>query len=121
MTPTVTIEVAKKSDVLRVPVAALRFRPTADMFSAFNQEMPQDFMGGRRGPGRATPAAAERPAPGLRRQRPASNARQAGAASPRRLRQAAGRAPAAGRVARARARDVTPRQAAVVSGRAAPG
>ena len=37
---------------MRVPVAALRFRPTADIFAAFNQEMPQDFMqGGRRGPG----------------------------------------------------------------------
>ena len=52
MTPTVTIEVARRADVLRVPVAALRFRPTADMFTAFNQEMPQDFMqGGRRGQG----------------------------------------------------------------------
>ena len=51
MTPTVTIEIAKKTDVLRVPVAALRFRPNADIFAAFNQEMPQDLMGGgRRGP-----------------------------------------------------------------------
>ena len=54
MTPTVTVEIAKKTDVVRVPVAALRFRPSSDVFAAFNQEMPPDLMGGqRRGQGNA--------------------------------------------------------------------
>ena len=53
MTANVQIEIAKKTDVLRVPNTAIRFRPTAEIFSAFNQEMPPEMQprgqGGRRG------------------------------------------------------------------------
>jgi HlyD family secretion protein len=53
MTANVTIEIARRSNVLRAPAAALRFRPTADMFAALNQPMPEDLNRGfgRGGPG----------------------------------------------------------------------
>ncbi len=53
MTATVRVEIAKRSDVLRVPNAALRFRPTTDMFAALNQPVPPDvqFTAGGRGGG----------------------------------------------------------------------
>ena len=38
MTANVTIEIARRDDVLRVPNAALRFRPTAEMLAAFGSE-----------------------------------------------------------------------------------
>jgi HlyD family secretion protein len=40
MTANVSIEIAARQDVVRVPNAALRFRPTAAMFSAFGQTPP---------------------------------------------------------------------------------
>jgi len=40
MTANVTIEVAARDNVVRVPNAALRFRPTAAMFAALGQEAP---------------------------------------------------------------------------------
>jgi HlyD family secretion protein len=46
MTANVTIEIAKRTDVIRVPNAALRFRPTADTFAALNQAVPPDFQRG---------------------------------------------------------------------------
>jgi HlyD family secretion protein len=46
MTANVTIEVSRKSNVLRIPSAATRFRPTADVFAALNQEMPPEARGG---------------------------------------------------------------------------
>jgi HlyD family secretion protein len=49
MTANVKVEIAKKTDVMRVPNAALRFRPTTDMFSALNQAVPPELMGGGRG------------------------------------------------------------------------
>ena len=52
MTANVTIEIARRSNVLRAPAAALRFRPTNDIFAALKQEVPADLnraMG--RGPG----------------------------------------------------------------------
>ena len=49
MTANVSIEVARKNDVLRVPNAALRFRPTQDMFAALNQEAPPEMQRGGRG------------------------------------------------------------------------
>jgi HlyD family secretion protein len=49
MTANVKIEVAKKTNVLRVPNAALRFRPTTDIFAALNQAVPPELMGGGRG------------------------------------------------------------------------
>jgi HlyD family secretion protein len=54
MTANVNIEIARRSNVLRVPSAALRFRPTADIFAALNQPVPPEFermLAGRGGPG----------------------------------------------------------------------
>jgi HlyD family secretion protein len=53
MTANVKVEIAKRTDALRVPNAALRFRPTADIFAALNQPVPPDsqFAGGRGGRG----------------------------------------------------------------------
>ena len=54
MTANVTIEIARKSNVLRAPAAALRYRPTNDVFAALKQEVPAELargMGGRGGPG----------------------------------------------------------------------
>jgi HlyD family secretion protein len=45
MTANVNIEIARKSNVLRVPAAALRFRPTEEMFQVLNQEMPPEARG----------------------------------------------------------------------------
>ena len=49
MTATLRVEVSQKSDVLRVPSAALRFRPTADVFAALNQPVPPEALAGGRG------------------------------------------------------------------------
>lgn len=43
MTANVNIEIARADNVLRVPAAALRFRPTADMFLALNLPVPEDL------------------------------------------------------------------------------
>src|SRR5580765_6099547 len=64
MTANVKVEIAKRSDTLRVPNSALRFRPTAELFAALNQEVPPEATAGagrRAGQGRtggATPAPA---------------------------------------------------------------
>jgi len=79
MTANVKVEIAKRSDALRVPNTALRFRPTADVFAALNQAVPQEVQftgnrGGRGGgrtrgdaatgaPGGATPPGTASPAP----------------------------------------------------------
>jgi HlyD family secretion protein len=52
MTANVNIEIARRANVLRVPNTALRFRPTAEMFSALGQEPPP--TGGGRGRGTGT-------------------------------------------------------------------
>jgi HlyD family secretion protein len=60
------VQIAKRSDVLRVPNAAIRFRPTNDMFAALNQPPPADAQsagGGRRGRG-APPADTDAPTNG---------------------------------------------------------
>ncbi|HEY3382045.1 MAG TPA: efflux RND transporter periplasmic adaptor subunit [Vicinamibacterales bacterium] len=46
MTANVQIEIAKKTDVVRVPNAAIRFRPTTDVFQALNQEVPPELLRG---------------------------------------------------------------------------
>lgn len=46
MTANVTIEIARRENVLRAPAAALRFRPTADVFAALKQEVPADLNRG---------------------------------------------------------------------------
>ena len=57
MTANVKVEIAKRADALRVPNAALRFRPSSDVFAALNQPVPPEALntgrGGRGGgPGR---------------------------------------------------------------------
>ena len=56
MTANVKVEIAKKTDTLRVPNAALRFRPSTDIFAALNQPVPPEAMSatgrGRGGQGR---------------------------------------------------------------------
>ena len=49
MTATLRVEVSQKTDVLRVPSAALRFRPSSDVFAALNQPVPPEALGGGRG------------------------------------------------------------------------
>jgi HlyD family secretion protein len=46
MTANVTIEIARRSNVLRAPAAALRFRPTNDIFAALKQEVPPELNRG---------------------------------------------------------------------------
>ena len=48
MTATITVEVARRNDVLRVPNAAVRFRPTPAMFAVLNQPAPEDERAGPR-------------------------------------------------------------------------
>ena len=57
MTATVTLEIARRENVLRIPNQALRFRPTTEMFAAINQPVPASRQVG--GPGGA---AADQPA-----------------------------------------------------------
>ena len=63
MTANVKVEIAKRTDATRIPNAALRFRPTPDMFAAFNQAVPPEAQpgggrgrGGNRGGGRGGPS-----------------------------------------------------------------
>lgn len=61
MTATVTVEVARRENVLRIPNAALRFRPSPAVFAALNQPVPPELqVGGRRAA--APPAGAGSPA-----------------------------------------------------------
>src|SRR6185436_6463649 len=92
MTANVKVEIAKRTAVLRVPNAALRFRPTADVFAALNQEMPPEAQGGggRSGRGRqgatgtagtaATDATGSQPPPGSDGQRGSPTRGEDGAA-----------------------------------------
>ena len=52
MTANVSIEIARKNNVLRIPAAATRFRPTPEMFQALNQAVPPELERGRGGRGR---------------------------------------------------------------------
>lgn len=71
MTASMRIEVARRDNVLRIPNAALRFRPTNDMWTALQQEPPTP-AGRAGGPGggpaaggaQAAPAAGQAPAAG---------------------------------------------------------
>lgn len=59
MTATVTLEIARRENVLRVPNPALRFRPTPDMFAVLNQPVPEVLQrggGAPRGAGGGGPA-----------------------------------------------------------------
>ncbi len=46
MTANVTIEVNRKTNVLRIPAAATRFRPTTEVFASLHQEVPPEARGG---------------------------------------------------------------------------
>lgn len=41
MTATITLEIARSENVLRIPNAALRFRPTTEMFALLKQPVPE--------------------------------------------------------------------------------
>jgi HlyD family secretion protein len=56
MTATVTLEIARRDDATRIPNAALRFRPTEDMFAALNMPVPERPQGAR-----GRPASGEAP------------------------------------------------------------
>src|SRR5947207_614076 len=52
MTANLKVEVAKRTNVLRVPNAGIRFRPTQEIFTALNQPVPPEALpgsGGRAG------------------------------------------------------------------------
>ena len=49
MTTNLKLQVAKRTDSLRVPNTALRFRPSLDAFAALNQPVPPEAQGGGRG------------------------------------------------------------------------
>jgi HlyD family secretion protein len=66
MTANVKIEIARRTDVPRVPTAALRFRPTPEVFAALNQAAPPEVQfasgrGGRSGPGTSSPSGTRGP------------------------------------------------------------
>ena len=89
MTATVTIEIARRNDVVRVPNAALRFRPNADTFAALNQAVPPEMQrgagGGRMGgppAGGAASAASPAPASQSAQGRPGMQAGQSQGAAP---------------------------------------
>ena len=52
MTANVNIEIARRQNVLRIPNAATRFRPTPEMFAVLNQPVPPELERGRGGFGR---------------------------------------------------------------------
>ncbi len=65
MTATITVEVARRENVTRIPNAALRFRPTPAVFAALGQPVPPELQvtaGGRAGSGDAAPPAGGPPA-----------------------------------------------------------
>src|SRR5688572_7894423 len=49
MTANVNIEIARRTNVLRVASAATRFRPSAEMFAVLNQPVPPELERGRGG------------------------------------------------------------------------
>ena len=69
MTANVTIEIARRNNVLRAPAAALRFRPTNDIFAALKQEVPADLNRGfgRGGPGAPAGQSGQAAQPGANR------------------------------------------------------
>ena len=48
MTATVTVEVARRDNVTRIPNAALRFQPTPELFTVLGQPLPSGLQAGRR-------------------------------------------------------------------------
>src|SRR4051812_37575576 len=83
MTANVNIEIARRANVLRIPNAALRFRPTRDTFTALNQPITPDIEralgGGRGGFGRGQNAGGQ----GAGGAQPSAGARGGGGGGPR--------------------------------------
>ena len=57
MTATVTLEIARRDDIIRIPNTALRFRPTSDTFFALGLPEPDALQGGQPGTPRAAQSA----------------------------------------------------------------
>lgn len=62
MTASVKVQIAHANDVVRVPNTALRFKPTADMFTAFGQPVPAEIAAPAAAP-LAQVVSAAKPAP----------------------------------------------------------
>jgi HlyD family secretion protein len=81
MTANVNVEIARRTDVVRVPNAALRFRPTNEIFAALGQTPPEiergDFAGRGRGRGSSAPAPAGNPSTANRPPAPAASGQSA--------------------------------------------
>ena len=75
MTATVTVEVARRENVMRITNSALRFRPTPAVFATLGQPVPPELQVGRSAGAGATAAEAE--PHGRASRRPASRAREA--------------------------------------------
>ena len=60
MTATVTLEIARRENILRIQNSALRFRPTPDMFAVLNQPVPEILQRGGGGGNREGGAASGR-------------------------------------------------------------
>ena len=56
MTATVSIEIARRDGVVRIPTAALRFRPSAAMFAALEQPLPPSWQESSSRQNQRTPA-----------------------------------------------------------------
>src|SRR5688500_12183545 len=77
MTANVNIEIARRPGVIRIPNTALRFRPTAEIFTAIGQEPPPGGVGGRgRGVGAPPDTRNAQPAPNAPAVQPPSTARE---------------------------------------------
>ena len=46
MTATISLEIARRENVVRIPSAALRFRPTPEMFALLDQPVPEELQRG---------------------------------------------------------------------------
>jgi HlyD family secretion protein len=110
MTANVNIEIQRRDNVLRVPTAATRFRPTELMFQALNQPVPPElqrgagrgnFGGGRDGGGRGNREGGGQGQPGSAPAGPASAPGAAPSAAPGASRPAAQGAAAAPQQAQA--------------------
>jgi HlyD family secretion protein len=81
MTANVNIEIAKRTNVIRVPNTALRFRPTAEIFAALGQTPPPGGIGGggrARGAGSGPDTRNTSPAPAAPAPAPVAAQRSAG-------------------------------------------
>jgi HlyD family secretion protein len=93
MTTNLKIQVSRRSDALRVPNSAIRFRPSVDTFAALNQPVPPEALGGGRG---RRGGAGGQGGQGAGGRADASNAAPNGASTPSAASQATRQMPASG-------------------------